>query len=159
MHIFLTSALAGGELSASRSCRFTTGERASGTHWVGGWVGPRAGLDNADKRKFLTLPGLELRPLGRPARSQSLYRLRYPGSTSAVRYMRCSNFGTENKTHEWNASCSTGQVSTRRWSNMGLKSYEWAGTHVASRWQFIDFIGVKLKRNYNVYILLGFQFP
>jgi hypothetical protein len=29
-------------------------------------------------RKFLTLPGLELRTLGRPARSQSLYRLRYP---------------------------------------------------------------------------------
>jgi hypothetical protein len=28
----------------------------------------------------LTLPGLKLRPLGRPARSQSLYRLRYPGS-------------------------------------------------------------------------------
>jgi hypothetical protein len=26
----------------------------------------------------LTLPGLELRPLGRPACSQSLYRLRYP---------------------------------------------------------------------------------
>jgi hypothetical protein len=30
--------------------------------------------------EFLTLPRLELRPLGRPARSQSLYRLRYPGS-------------------------------------------------------------------------------
>jgi hypothetical protein len=29
-------------------------------------------------RKFLPLPGLELRPLGRPARSQSLYQLRYP---------------------------------------------------------------------------------
>jgi hypothetical protein len=29
-------------------------------------------------RKLFTLPGLELRPLGRPARSQSLYRLRYP---------------------------------------------------------------------------------
>jgi hypothetical protein len=28
----------------------------------------------------LILPGLELRPLGRPGRSQSLYRLRYPGS-------------------------------------------------------------------------------
>jgi hypothetical protein len=28
----------------------------------------------------LTLPGLEPRPLSRPARSQSLYRLRYPGS-------------------------------------------------------------------------------
>jgi hypothetical protein len=42
-------------------------------------VGPRAGLDDAEKRKFLTLPGLELRPLGRAALSQSLYRLRYPG--------------------------------------------------------------------------------
>jgi hypothetical protein len=31
-----------------------------------------------EKRKFLTPPGLELRPLSRPARSQSLYRLRYP---------------------------------------------------------------------------------
>jgi hypothetical protein len=26
-------------------------------------VGPRAGLDDLEKRKFLTLPGLELRPL------------------------------------------------------------------------------------------------
>jgi hypothetical protein len=50
------------------------------THWIGGWVDPRAGLDDVEKRKFLTLPGLELRPLGRPARSQSLYRQRYPGS-------------------------------------------------------------------------------
>jgi hypothetical protein len=46
----------------------------------GGWVGPSAGLDDLEKRKFLTLPGLELRLLGRPARSQSLYHLRYPGS-------------------------------------------------------------------------------
>jgi hypothetical protein len=50
-----------------------------GTHWIGGWVDPRAGLDEMEKRKFLALPGLELRPLGRPARSQSPYRLRYPG--------------------------------------------------------------------------------
>jgi hypothetical protein len=28
----------------------------------------------------LTLPGLEPQSLSRPARSQSLYRLRYPGS-------------------------------------------------------------------------------
>jgi hypothetical protein len=39
----------------------------------------RAGLDDVEKRKFLTLPGLELRPFGGPARSQSLYRLSYPG--------------------------------------------------------------------------------
>jgi hypothetical protein len=43
-------------------------------------VDPRAGLDDAEKRKFLTLPGLELRPLSRPARSQTLYRLRCPGA-------------------------------------------------------------------------------
>jgi hypothetical protein len=40
-------------------------------------VGPRVGLDDAEKRKFFTPTGLELRPLGHPARSQSLYRLRY----------------------------------------------------------------------------------
>jgi hypothetical protein len=47
-------------------------------------VDPRAGLDASEKRKFLTLPGLELRPLSRPARSESLYRLRYPGSLESV---------------------------------------------------------------------------
>jgi hypothetical protein len=69
IHIFLTSALVGGEWSTSRSGRFTPGERVPGTHWRGGWVDLRAGLDNLETRKFLTLPGLELRPLGRPARS------------------------------------------------------------------------------------------
>jgi hypothetical protein len=43
-------------------------------------VDPRAGLGDVEKRKFLTLLVLELRPPGRPARSQSLYRLSYPGS-------------------------------------------------------------------------------
>jgi hypothetical protein len=32
---------------------------------------PRAGMDDVEKRKFFTLPGLELQPLDRPARSQS----------------------------------------------------------------------------------------
>jgi hypothetical protein len=31
------------------------------------------------KRKFFNPPGLELRPLGRPARNQPLYLLSYPG--------------------------------------------------------------------------------
>jgi hypothetical protein len=38
-------------------------------------VDPRASLDDVERRKFLTLSELELRHLGRPARSQSLYRL------------------------------------------------------------------------------------
>jgi hypothetical protein len=45
LHAFLTSALDRGELSASRSGRFTARERAPGTHWIEGWVGPRVVLD------------------------------------------------------------------------------------------------------------------
>jgi hypothetical protein len=63
----LTSALAGGQWSASRPGSFTPGERYPGTHWIGGWVGRRAGLDDVEKRKFLILPGLEFLPLDRPA--------------------------------------------------------------------------------------------
>jgi hypothetical protein len=75
IHVFLTSALIGGEWSASRTDRFTPEERAPVTHWIGGWVDPRTGLDDVERRRILPLPGLELRALSRPARSQSLYRL------------------------------------------------------------------------------------
>jgi hypothetical protein len=74
---FMTSALVGGEWSISRPGRFTPEERAPGTHWLGSWVDLRAGLDDLMERKLLILPGLELRPLGRPASSYSLYQLRY----------------------------------------------------------------------------------
>jgi hypothetical protein len=47
-------------------------------------VDPIVGLDDLEKRKFFTLPGLELRPVSRPARSQPLYRLRYPDSSINV---------------------------------------------------------------------------
>jgi hypothetical protein len=56
----LTLALVGGERLVSRPCRFIPEERAPGTHWIGGWVGPRAGLDVVEKRIFLTSPRLEL---------------------------------------------------------------------------------------------------
>jgi hypothetical protein len=38
-----------GEWSASRSGRFTPEEKSPGTHWTGGWVDPRAGLDDVEK--------------------------------------------------------------------------------------------------------------
>jgi hypothetical protein len=38
IYVFLTSA---GVWSASRPGLFTSGERAPGTHWIGGWVGRR----------------------------------------------------------------------------------------------------------------------
>jgi hypothetical protein len=48
-HVFLTSALVGGERSASRPGRFTPEERTPDTHWIGVWVDPRAGLDDMKK--------------------------------------------------------------------------------------------------------------
>jgi hypothetical protein len=44
IHIFLTSALAGGEWSAS-----CPGEKDPGTNWMGGWVNTRASLDDVEK--------------------------------------------------------------------------------------------------------------
>jgi hypothetical protein len=55
IHMFLTLTLIGGECSVSRSGRFTPG-----THWLGDWVVPRIGLDDVEKRKFLTIPELEI---------------------------------------------------------------------------------------------------
>jgi hypothetical protein len=55
-------------------------EKIRGTHWIAVLVDLRACMDDVEKRKFLTLPGLELRLFGRSARSQSLYYLRYPGT-------------------------------------------------------------------------------
>jgi len=52
LHAFVTSALDGDEWSASCPGRFTPRERAPGTRWIGGWVGPRAGLDTVIKRKI-----------------------------------------------------------------------------------------------------------
>jgi len=41
-----------GEWSASSLIHFTPRERAPGTHWIGGWVGPRDVLDTVVKRKI-----------------------------------------------------------------------------------------------------------
>jgi hypothetical protein len=85
--LFYTSALARGEWSASRPDRLTPGGRAPGTHWIGDWADTIDDLDNAEKRQFLTVPEHELRPLGRPARRQSLYRLRYSGILASFKIL------------------------------------------------------------------------
>jgi hypothetical protein len=40
-------------VSVTARPRFTPGDRTSGTHWTGGWVGPRAGLDTEARGKIL----------------------------------------------------------------------------------------------------------
>jgi hypothetical protein len=48
IQIFLTSALVGGEWSASRRSCFTPRERTPGTQWIGGRADPRAGVHNVE---------------------------------------------------------------------------------------------------------------
>jgi hypothetical protein len=48
LHIFLTSVLNG-------TIRFMPQGFTLGTHLIGGWVGPKTGLDSLDKRKILFL--------------------------------------------------------------------------------------------------------
>jgi hypothetical protein len=50
---FLTSALDGGEWSASRTLPPGKEPPVPITHWIGVWVGPRAGLDAGARRKIL----------------------------------------------------------------------------------------------------------
>ena len=50
-----------------------------GTHFIGGWVGPRTGAEN--------LAYIGIRSPDRPARSESLYRLGYPGLRQAQLYI------------------------------------------------------------------------
>jgi hypothetical protein len=47
----------------------TPGERDPGTHYIGGWVGPRAGLDAEVRGKILCL--CRGSNPGRPVRSQT----------------------------------------------------------------------------------------
>jgi hypothetical protein len=81
------------EALASRHDHFTPRERAHGIPWIGGWVGSGARLDDVEKWKFLTLPGLELRLLGRPARSQSIYRLIHSPGLSEGKYENVNQDG------------------------------------------------------------------
>jgi hypothetical protein len=75
----LTSAV-DGEWSASRLLHFTPSrERTPGTHWIGGWVGPRASLDAVVKRKIPS-PCRDSNPLSPSAVPRS-----YPGSLNTFR--------------------------------------------------------------------------
>jgi hypothetical protein len=81
----LTWALDGGEWSASRPCRLTPPKRVPDSHWIEGWVVPRAGLDVVEKRKNLHC--WDSKP-GRRSRSPSLDRVSYPDSHVQYKYIR-----------------------------------------------------------------------
>jgi hypothetical protein len=105
-------------------------ERAPRTYWIGGWVDPRASLDDVEKRKFLTLPGLELRHLDRPARSQSLSRLRYPGY------------------QQWTAPYETLRASDRYFSKLPSRIFGSCGVELRTMKRIIS----EDKLNWNKYV-------
>jgi hypothetical protein len=65
LHVFLTSALVGGEWSVSRPSHVTAEEGVTGTHWIGGWVGHRSGIDTGKKKPLCTCSELKLIPRSR----------------------------------------------------------------------------------------------
>jgi hypothetical protein len=58
IQIFLTTALIG--VASFGPGRFISGEEALGNHQIGDWMGSRAGIDDLEKRKFLSLPRIEV---------------------------------------------------------------------------------------------------
>jgi hypothetical protein len=52
------------------------------------WEGLRVGLDDVKKRKFFTVQGLELRPLGSAARSQWLTDYAIPARSHSVAMLK-----------------------------------------------------------------------
>jgi hypothetical protein len=76
--LFLNLGTRRGVRSASRPGRLYLQE-TPGTHCTGGWVGPGAGLDRCEKSRPTGIRSPDL-----PARSESLYRLSYPGSVTRL---------------------------------------------------------------------------
>jgi hypothetical protein len=74
--LFLNPDTRRGMWSASRHGRPYPRES---THCTGGWVGPGAGLDRCGKSRPTGIRFPDL-----PARSESLYRLSYPGSSVVI---------------------------------------------------------------------------
>ena len=78
-----TSALDGGGWSTPHPGRFTPG-KDPGTLRIGGLVGPKAGLDGCGKSR-----PTGIRSPDRPAYSESLYRLSYPGPAAGDGISEC----------------------------------------------------------------------
>jgi hypothetical protein len=87
LHALLTSALDGDE-SASRPGSFTSREKAPGTQWIEGWVGPTAG---GEEKNSQPLPGP--RPPDHRACSTELswlsFRTCFSYTRNHILYHRC----------------------------------------------------------------------
>jgi hypothetical protein len=128
IHVSFTSALDGDQWSVSRPSLFTPG-----IHWIGNWVGPTTGVNNAKRRKIFPLPGLKLRLLGRPVCSRSLYRLSCPTHLLFIR-----------DTFKWRAGleikpmfpCMSGMILKKVFFFCQKKSYKKRKTLIATEYSW-----------------------
>jgi hypothetical protein len=77
------SSAIGGEWAASHSCCFIPKETVSHSHWVGGWVDPRASLIVLEE-SHLALPGMSPVSLDIQSVAQLQHLLSYSGSRFAT---------------------------------------------------------------------------
>jgi hypothetical protein len=103
--VFLTSALVWGCGQLHAPAALPPEERTPGTHWIGGWVNPKAGPDDMQKWKFSTLPWREVRPSVRPARSQLLYRQSHSDSCNSIESAGNEAAGTAYNESQYTNSC------------------------------------------------------
>jgi hypothetical protein len=73
LQVFLVSALDQSEQQLHDPATLALGERAPCTHWTGGWVGPRAGLNTVEKRKSPVLARINPNFLVIESITKSLY--------------------------------------------------------------------------------------
>jgi hypothetical protein len=92
MYTLMISALVGVERSASRHDRFNPREKDLGTHFIGGWVDRRIGLNNAEGRKIFPLLRVELRRLGRLTSRYTYCANLTPLHRTYIRVKLLSNF-------------------------------------------------------------------
>jgi hypothetical protein len=110
--IFFTSELDGLEWSAPSPCLITPGKRAPGTHRIGGWLGPRAGLDVMEKRGCCPCRESNSR---RPARVPTeLSRLSRPHTLDTL-----SASFSRNRCPPVRCALVTNEI----WMNVNMKSY------------------------------------
>jgi hypothetical protein len=118
------------------------------TYFIGCWVGPRAGLDGSENLAPTWIQSPDC-----PARSEPLYRLRYPGPR---RLRVLSLFGPYLRQHFRPFCMAAGKFSARRYSIL-----PWVGVHAL--WNYYltlpylltTWIGVVLETLMNFIIVIN----
>jgi hypothetical protein len=104
-------------------------ERAPGTHWIGSWVGPRTGLNDVEKMTFLSMPGLELRPLCRSSPLPVVI------PTALSQFLSSSNTENISRRHE---KCSRPEFWTRSLKSLQLNITQSVTNRSGGSWHYVS---------------------